>query len=275
MKSIKIIITLVVLVIIIILASIFYNSSLRKITIATSTEYPPFGYTDDSGNLTGLDYTYGKLLCREMGASCEWKVMPFDKIIDAVAAGEADMSISSFTRTPNREQFVDFSNPYYYSFGQFTRLKGNEETELENGATVAVQSGTIYESYMNSPVFANVNLNIIVTQSQEEAFSMVGAGEADFTIADDVLVDLAVRNSPFFDTGTTKTFERYRDSIRPEPGTPAFDSLGAGEIGIIVAKHNQELLERINAAIPVTSAIPEAVTESEQYFGRNIFAAGR
>ena len=109
-------------------------------------------------------------------------------------------------------------------------------------------------------------------ENQEDAFRAVAEGRADLTIADDVITDLAVNGSPFLGGGNLGEFERVGEPIVPVAGTPEFEALGAGEIGIIVPLENADLLPDINRAIAEINA-GEAIAEiSRGYFGRNIVA---
>ncbi len=243
-------------------------ASQPTLIIATSDDYPPFSYRDDQGNLAGLDYEYGNLLCQQLEARCEWRSGAFAGIFDKTVQGQYDLVINSFTRTAVREAQVLFSEPYYKSYGQFVRRAGDDADPSTAGAVAAVQSQTIYERYLNLPQFDH--LTKIVYPSQEDAFRAVAHGEADLTIADDVLTDLAVNRSPFLWGGQVGDFERVGAPIVPAPGTPEFNALGAGEIGIIMPKSNAHLLPEVNRAIREINSGSVMAEISRGYFGRNI-----
>ena len=239
----------------------------EELIIATSTDYPPFSYLDDAGSLAGFDYEYGKLLCQRMEARCRWESGPFEVILDRTARAEYDLAINSHTRTAYREQLVHFSDTYYHSFGQFVRRAGSD-AEVEPGRVVAVQAETIYEKFLGSPEFAQLQVNSFT--NQEDAFRAVSEGRADLTIADDVITDLAISQSPFLAGGNLGPFQRVGDPIVPRPGTAEFEALGTGEIGIIVPMQNAHLLPEINRAIEEINAGEEMAEISRSYFGRNI-----
>ena len=242
-------------------------SGQRTLIIATSEDYPPFSYRDDHGNPAGLDYEYGNLLCQQLEARCEWRSDAFAEIFDQTVQGQYDVVVNSFTRTAERETQVIFSDPYYKSYGQFVRRAGDDADPATAG-TVAVQSQTIYERYLNLPQFGHLTKTVHPTQ--EEAFRAVAEGQAALTIADDVLTDLAVNRSPFLGDGKIGDFERVGAPIVPVPGTPEFDALGAGEIGIILPKSNADLLPEVNRAIREINSGSAMAEISRGYFGRNI-----
>ena len=123
----------------------------KTLVIATSTDYPPFSYLDEHGKTAGFDFQYGNLLCEALDARCEWRTGPFEQVFQGARRGEYDLAVNSFTRTEFRERVVAFSDPYYRSYGQFVRRAGSG-AELDETSVVAVQSGTIYERYLNSRV---------------------------------------------------------------------------------------------------------------------------
>ncbi|MDE2778265.1 MAG: transporter substrate-binding domain-containing protein [Chloroflexota bacterium] len=241
----------------------------KTLIIATSVDYPPFSYEDERGQPAGFDYEYGTLLCQVLDAKCEWQTDAFEQVFDRTRRGEFDLAINSFTRTEFRERLVGFSDPYYRSYGQFIRRAGSG-AELDESSLVAVQSATIYERYLNSPGLAHIAT--ISFENQVDAFQAVADARADLTIADDVITDLAINQSPFFGAGELGKFERVGEPVVPLPGTPEFDALGSGEIGIIVPLQNAGLLPAINRAIVEINGSGALAQVSRDYFGRDILA---
>ncbi len=241
----------------------------RTLVIATSIDYPPFSYVGADGGPAGFDYQYGKLLCQQLKAKCEWRTGPFETLSEGIAQGEFDVVINSLTRTEYRERLMHFSDPYYKSYGQFVRRAGSDASLDGPGRVkVAVQSETIYERYLNLPQFDGLEQHSFA--NQDDAFRAVAEGRADLTIADDVLTDLAVNQSPFLAGGQLGPFERVGERVVPRPGTPEAAALGSGEIGIVVPKSNVQLLPEINRAIREINAGRAIAQVSEGYFGRNI-----
>ncbi len=97
-----------------------------KLTFAVSPDYPPF----------------------ELGLECEYTNLDFDGIIPAiVAGGQADAGLSGISITPEREEQVDFSEPYYID-NQAVAVMGDNADNTEDDATAlftdcfaAVQAG--------------------------------------------------------------------------------------------------------------------------------------
>ncbi|MBL9114055.1 MAG: transporter substrate-binding domain-containing protein [Verrucomicrobiaceae bacterium] len=84
----------------------------NALVIGTDATYPPFEYTDDRGELAGVDVDLGKALAADLGVPVVFKNIQFDGLIPALQSGSVDIIISSMTDTPERRKSLDFSDPY-------------------------------------------------------------------------------------------------------------------------------------------------------------------
>lgn len=73
---------------------------------ATEAAYPPFRYVDENRNLVGFEVDLLKEIGRRTGATIEFRDMPFDRLLDAVAGKQVDMAIGAITVTKEREKLV-------------------------------------------------------------------------------------------------------------------------------------------------------------------------
>src|SRR5690606_26217096 len=106
-------------------ALVFASSSIaaEKLTIGTEGAYPPFNLMDASGQVVGFDVEIGQALCAKMKVECNVVTSDWDGIIPALNAGKFDMLIASMSITEERQQAVDFTNPYYPNKLQFVAPK--------------------------------------------------------------------------------------------------------------------------------------------------------
>ncbi len=239
------------------------------LVMGTSADYAPFAYRDAAGNLAGFDYEYGQLLCAALDADCIWQDAYFEHIFEDTAAGIYDLVVNSFTRTPEREAVVDFSEPYYWSYGQFVRKAGSG-AELDGGSIVALERGAVYEGLLRIPAYQD--WEALYVDGQEDAFVAVAEGRAGLTISDETLIDLVVNQSPYAYGDRLGDFERVGGPLIPPSGSAVDAVLGTGEIGIIMPKGRPELRAAVNAAIREVNAGAAVAAISEKYFGRNIVA---
>ena len=74
----------------------------------------PYFYVGDNGQLIGFDVDLAKEIAKALGVKLEINrsFETFGSTAEAVAAGIADVAISNLTRTPKRQEIVDFTEPY-------------------------------------------------------------------------------------------------------------------------------------------------------------------
>lgn len=79
-----------------------------------ATDNPPFYMVDEEGNLVGSDIDMAKTVAKAIGVKPVFirKAKTYDEIVDMVASGECDISISKISFTPERARRVFFSHPY-------------------------------------------------------------------------------------------------------------------------------------------------------------------
>ncbi|MEZ5977853.1 MAG: ABC transporter substrate-binding protein [Planctomycetota bacterium] len=83
------------------------------LVVASDLDNPPFASVDGEGRPQGRDVEMTALLAERMGVRVEWRRMPFERLIDAVAEGEVDAAVATLGTTPERAERVLFTKPYY------------------------------------------------------------------------------------------------------------------------------------------------------------------
>ncbi|KAB2860618.1 MAG: transporter substrate-binding domain-containing protein, partial [Anaerolineae bacterium] len=94
----------------------------QTIKVGTNAEYPPFESVDEEDNIIGFDVELMDAIAADAGFEIEWVNTKWDGIFTALASGEFDAVISAATITPEREEEVDFSNPYFLA-GQIISVR--------------------------------------------------------------------------------------------------------------------------------------------------------
>ncbi len=224
-----------------------------ELRIGTEGAYPPFEYRDPSGQLKGFDIDVGNALCAELKVKCTFFPQDFDGLIPALKAGKIDMIISSLSMTPERAKVIDFTKPYYISLSQFVAAKNSgitDDPKTLQGKTVAVQSGTIHQAYLeqNLPDITEKAYNTI-----EEAELDLEAGRVDAFLADKLITYDWLRK-----TGNAKGFDYA--------GKPVVGPLVTGQIAIGVRKGDTAMKARLDAAIDQLIASPDYDKMSGAYF---------
>ena len=205
------------------------------LTFATSPDYPPFENLEN-GEYVGLDMDLGRAIAEELGLECEYTNIDFDGIVPAiVAGGQADAGLSGISITPDREEQVDFSTPYYVDNQAVAVMSDNTAITEDNaaealnqeGVKIAVQSGSTGEEHAGE-YFPNAE--IVSFPNFTDCFAAVQAGQADAVCGNIAVVEQMLASA--YDNEHV-----------------VYTSATGEEYAIAVSKDNPELLEALNDAI--------------------------
>ena len=81
-----------------------------KIVVGTSADYPPFATYNDAYQLDGFDIALMREIAQTWGVQVEFTDMAFDGLNGAIQLGQIDAAIGAISKTPTREQVVDFGD---------------------------------------------------------------------------------------------------------------------------------------------------------------------
>lgn len=181
------------------------------LTVCSEVPYSPFEY-EENGTYTGFDVDVMQAIADQLGLKMEFVATGFDAITSgaAMAAGECDIAASAITITPEREQNINFSDPYYNAAQSLLVKKDSGITSLEEfaGKNLGVQSNTTGEAYAkaNAPGTAN----IISYDAGGDLFVALEAGNIEGILQDlPVNVDRAKTDSTVEVVQTYDTDENY------------------------------------------------------------------
>lgn len=84
------------------------------LVMATNAAFPPYEYVDESTDtgFAGIDVEIAQAIAADMGMTLEIQDIDFNSIIPAIQSGKADMGVAGMTKTPEREENVNFSDTY-------------------------------------------------------------------------------------------------------------------------------------------------------------------
>jgi ABC-type amino acid transport substrate-binding protein len=201
-----------------------------KLTIGSDLAYPPMEYMDGD-TPTGFGVAMMEEICDRIGLECNFlSPQNFDTLITQVAAGTTmDVAMSSITITDEREEEVDFSDPYYDSNQAIVVLKDSGITSRDelNGQPVAAQSGTTGEDWIRENL---KDSEFTAYNTPAEALAALRTGAVVAVVYDEPVAQNNVSGE-------------YDDC-------EILDVIATGEqYGIAINKDNDALREAINAAL--------------------------
>ena len=223
------------------------------LTVAMECGYAPYNWTQptDANGAVQIkdspDYAYGydvmmaKHIAEELGMELEIVKLDWDSLVPAVQSGTVDCVIAGQSITAERQEMVDFTEPYYYA--TIVTLTKNDSpyasaTSVADlaGATCTSQQNTIWYDIC-LPQIPDAN----ILPAQESAPAMLVAldsGRCDIVVTDQPTGLAATVAYPDFElldfTGTEGEFEVSDEEIN---------------IGISLQKGNTELCDKINSVL--------------------------
>ncbi len=155
------------------------------IVVGTSADYPPFEYIDENNEFAGFDIELMEEIARRLDLTIEWQDIGFDGLIGSLQTGKIDAIIAAMSATPERQEQVDFTRPYYIGKDAALIASGsdlviNSKDDLI-GLRLGVQTGTIQDGWATENLDA---ANIARYERAEQAVADLRAGRIDAVAMD-------------------------------------------------------------------------------------------
>ena len=202
-----------------------------ELIVGVFGDKPPFGYVDANGANMGFDIVIARQIAKDLlGDENKIKFVLVEAAnrVEFLRANKVDIIMANFTKTPQREEVVDFAKPYMkVSLGVASKDGAIADIAQLEGKTLIVNKGTTADFYFtqNHP-----NIKLLKFEQNTETFAALKDGRGDALAHDNTLLFAWVKDNPEFGVGIKELGER--DVIAPA-----------------VKKGNAELLEWLNSKI--------------------------
>lgn len=214
---------------------------------------PPFESLDSSGDLVGFDIDLMRAIAEEAGFKDRLKFVEtrdWTSIFHDVAEGKFDMVISAATITEERQELVNFSDPYFQSGLAIVVRDSPNPSGIAgpmdlDGRKVGVTGGSTSEMWVNEHTQATVDASY---STLEGAFEALVLAQVDAVVHD---VPVILTHLP-----------RYSTLRMLEP--PVIEEY----YGIAVGKDKPELLANINSGLAAVRASGQYDQIYQTWFGR-------
>ena len=182
-----------------------------KLTVCTHLPYEPFQY-NEGGEIVGFDVDLMDLVAEDLGLEQTIVNTPFETIEtgQAMATGKCDIAAAGMTITEERDEVIDFSDPYFNATQALLTKEGAGYDSLESleGRTLGVQIGTTGQEYAEDNAPEGVELKVF--EDLALLLEAVKSGSVDAAINDNtVLVGYAEENPDTEMTVEFDTGEQY------------------------------------------------------------------
>ena len=183
-----------------------------QLTTCTHLPYRPFQF-EQGGKIVGFDVDMIDLVAKRLGVEQEIVDTPFEGIQSGedLNARKCDIAAAAMTITPEREEKIAFSDPYFDANQALLVKKGSGIKTFDDleGKTLGVQSGTTGKMYAEENA-APAGAELKDYEDLALLVSSVKSGQIPAAINDiPVLLDYAKENPDTEVTATFETGEQY------------------------------------------------------------------
>ncbi len=201
----------------------------EKLTVGSDTPYPPFEeFGKSKTEFKGFDIELMEAIAENAGHEVEFQDTSFDTIFVNLAQGKFDAVASATTITEEREETVNFTEPYYQAEQAILVKEGGsiDSVEALKGITVGAQKGTTGAEFVEESAEAGE----LRTYAQgPDAVNALKSGVVEAVVIDIPVAENAVANT---------------SGIEVSAAIPTEE-----EYGFAVAKKNEGLLEELNEGL--------------------------
>ena len=159
-----------------------------EIKIGVKYDVPPFGFKNpQTDEIEGFDVDLGKAIAEKLGVEPNFIEAISDNRIPFLQDGTVDLVLSTMTINAERDQEIDFSEPYYIARGRILVPQDSDITGVDSlaGKKVCTALGSTYEETLKEQA-PKADLRLV--DSYSECLELVQNGAVDAVSTDDVIL---------------------------------------------------------------------------------------
>ncbi len=218
-----------------------------EIVVSTDPAYPPQSSLDETtGEYVGFDIDVATEIAERLGVEITWETPSWDILTAGSWNDRWDMSVGSMTPTNDRQQVLDFTDPYYYT--PAVALVHEDNTSVQDlssdldGKKIGVCSGCSYESYLDQTLAIDgYTFDFLIDDAQISGYDTDTTALQDLALGDGSRLDAAMTSvttaQGFIDS--EKPVKIVGDPLFYEPLGVAFDKSSELDGASLVEAVNQ------------------------------------
>jgi len=160
-----------------------------EITIGVKFEVAPFGFKNvQTGEVEGFDIDVAKAIAADLGAKPKFIEALSDNRIPFLKDGTADLILSTMTINAERDEEIDFSEPYFIARGRILVKKSDDSIKsVEDlaGKRVCTALGSTYEETLKKQA---PKAKTTLVDGYSECLEAIQNGSVDAVSTDDVIL---------------------------------------------------------------------------------------
>jgi polar amino acid transport system substrate-binding protein len=146
-----------------------------KLVVGVKADYKPFGYTDPSGKIVGLEIDLANDVARRLGVGIELVPVIAANRMEFLKQGRIDLMIATMAYKPDRAEVVAIPEPFYYAGAANVFAKKSSGlknwTDLKGKPICAIQG-----AYYNRRTGEEFGAQLVVFKGVTEAMSALEGG---------------------------------------------------------------------------------------------------
>jgi polar amino acid transport system substrate-binding protein len=229
-----------------------------ELLVGADTPYEPFeiGQPPD---ISGYDIEVMDAIADNLGLEVTYQDTAFETIFRDVASGQFDIAAAASTITPERQQKVNFSDPYYATQQVLIVPEGSDiaTTADLGGKIVGAQDATTGEEYANDQTDAS---EVRPFPEGPDAIAALTTGQVEAVIIDQAVAVVAVEKQTGFSiVEEIPTDELYGFAMAPD-NTGLLDAVNGALVEIKGDGTLTELYQKYFQADPPASVLEGTTT---------------
>lgn len=224
----------------------------KRLVLGLDDNYPPMGYTDDSGEIVGFDIDLAQEVCQRLDISLVKQPIQWDEKEKELNNGTIDCIWNGLSVTPERAESMCLSKPYFRNELVLVVMSDSDIKNAKDikGKKVGVQSGSTPQKYLETS-WQEPDITIETFGNNMELMQSLKQGDVDAAFVCSI-------NAYYFISMSEERFFVLPDSFCEE------------ELAIGFRKNDQALCHKVEDIIGEMKADGTLKKISEKWFDSDI-----
>lgn len=221
--------------------------------------FPPMGFTDENGNITGFDIDVAEEVFSRLGVTLKLQPIIWDANVQELNSGNIDCIWNGFTINEDRNKKVLFTKPYMRNLqvllvpedSEFSKLSDFEGKRLGlqagSSAIDALDSAKDFKSKLKEVVFYDDNMAALLDLEK---------GGVDVVLLDEIV-------ARYYMTAKDKGYKILDEDLAEE------------EYGIGFRKGDKKLMEKVQKTLEEMAEDGKLAEISTKWFDKDITTIGK
>ncbi|WP_394232870.1 amino acid ABC transporter substrate-binding protein [Niallia oryzisoli] len=228
------------------------SSEKDKLIIGIDDTFAPLGFRDENNEIVGFDIDMAEAAAEKMDVDVEIQPIDWTTKETELNSGRIDLIWNGYTITDERKEKVLFTKPYLSNSQVVVTLADSKLSKLDDlaGKNIGIQSLSSAIDALNAhPIKDKIN-ELTEYKTNVLALKDLVNGRVDAVVIDEVVMN-------YYMTQEKGTYKLLDESLAPE------------EYAVGVKKGNEELLNKLQAALDEMNEDGTSAKISEKWFGED------